>query len=399
MRHLKKISVSILWLFLSACTTQPSVSDLLGEAGFSEQELLAESPFPGSRDKDAIIPTNSILQLSPAMRQLADSIPDRPPGGRLKYLLKKLDSQNFSVYYDADATLTASEVFSERRGNCMAFSAMMVALVRELGVEAHFNHVNVPPTWHLEQEQTVVYQHINALVKTSGDKQVIDFNFVGYNPNYHQVQITDEQAFARFYSNIAMDYLDQGDYQRAYRHLQEALRLAPEEADLWNNLGAVYRRAGYTDRGAAAYQIALQHDFDNLSALSNLERLLREKNQQVVADKLASQLSNYRQKNPYYWYARALNSYRNGAYDSAIDEAKDAIAIENSDHRFYFLLGMARYKLGSSGYKRNFQQALDLAGTDDNRRLYMRKMEVIGEDLAEPSRGYRPTHWSEWMWW
>ncbi|WP_073274087.1 tetratricopeptide repeat protein [Microbulbifer donghaiensis] len=127
---------------------------------------------------------------------------------------------------------------------------------------------------------------------------------------------------------------------------------------------------------------------------------MHEKGNLVVAAELAARLRQYRQKNPYYWYALALKSYRRGKYSSAAEFAQDAIAIEGADHRFHFLLGMARYQLGSGNYRRNFRQAMELAGSDDNLRQYQRKMERLGEDIApeNTAQQVRVRHNPNWWW-
>nr|WP_284500257.1 tetratricopeptide repeat protein [Microbulbifer sp. GX H0434] len=335
------------------------------------------------------------------MKALLETIPEGPPGYRLDHLMTELESRAFSVYYDANATLPAAEVFSRRRGNCMAFSALMVAMARELGIEAHFNQVMVPATWQLESEQIAVYRHVNVVADAGRGQRVIDFNFTGYSADYRQRQLTDAEAFARYYSNISMELLDNGDYREAHRYLQKALQLNPGDTTLWNNLGVIYRRAGEASRARSAYLIALQQDDENLSAMANLEQLSRAGGELALADNLSHRLTSYRRKNPYFWYTQALKAYRRGDYTSAADSAENAISIEDLDHRFHFLLGMARFRLGDSDYRGEFRTAMKLADSDVALSGYRRKMDLLGEEIAASPRRERrhPNRAPLWWWW
>ena len=48
--------------------------------------------------------------------------------------------------YD-EITRTASETFRARRGNCLSFSNMFVAMARDVGLDVQFQEVEIPPDW------------------------------------------------------------------------------------------------------------------------------------------------------------------------------------------------------------------------------------------------------------
>ncbi|MEX2963997.1 transglutaminase domain-containing protein [Microbulbifer sp. TYP-18] len=364
----------------------PPVSNLLGPPAYTEDALLTGDVF---EKQEVDLKEEDILNPSAEMRAFLDSLPaETTAPARLENLLRAFAADNFSIFYDPDATISAAEAYSQQRGNCLAFSALIVAMARELGVEAHFNEVFVPPTWYLDRDQMVLYQHINAAINPGQNTRVIDFNFTAGNPNFRQRRLTDNQALAKFYSNLAADFLRDKAYGKAFYHQRKALDLAPEDADLWSNLGVIYRAAGHPERGMAAYQVALSLDADNLSTLTNLQRALRDSNRLQEADLIAQRLNRYRRKNPYYWYTLALQSYSDADYEVAAAYARDAMTIDRNDHRFHFLLGMARYQMGAEGYRRNFRHAMELVGEGTGLRQYQRKMALIGEDIQprEPDR-------------
>lgn len=61
-----------------------------------------------------------------------------------------------------------------------------------------------------------------------------------------------------------------GDYDAAIRHLEEAVRLAPDETDALNNLANTYARAGRGDQALAAFQEALRRKPSDEVVLYNL---------------------------------------------------------------------------------------------------------------------------------
>lgn len=384
MQKIRIISLLIMIAGLAGCSLQPSVTASLPPQEFSKEHLLSGAVILGHPVTDVDLPNIDILAVNSEMRSFLASVDDGSDSDRFNALVKSLQSKNFSIFYDADATLDASEVFEEQRGNCMAFSAFMVAMARGLGLEIKFNQVFIPETRYFEGQHTFVYQHINVIADLGSEQRVLDFNFVDYNPVYRQKTLEDVDAFARFYSNLAMDFLSKRDIAQAFLYLRKALSLSPDTADLWNNLGAIYRSAGHADQAIGAYGVSLALDRNNMIALSNLEGALRNRGDLAWADTLFERIQRYREQNPYYWYGIALAAYEREHFELAVEGAKDAISLERGDHRFHFLLGMARLKVGDNGYRNSFRQALTLSAADEDQKRYRRKLDTLGLGDIKP---------------
>lgn len=386
---------------LSACTVQPSIVEHLPPQTFSEDALLTGTVILSRPVVEKDLPNIDILAINRDMHLLLDSVDGATKSARLNTLMEKLQDQNFSLLYDADATLNASTVFVEQRGNCMAFSVFMVAMARELGINAQFNEVLVPETWSLKNQQIFVYQHINVIANLDIEQRMLDFNFVEYQPIYRQATLEDTDAFARFYSNLSMDFLSDQKYTDAFLYIRKALALSPQSADLWNNLGAVYRAGGHPDHAASAYRVSLVIDGTNTMALSNLERVLTEEGDWQSTNIISEHLQRYREQNPYYWYGNALAAYKQGHYELAINDIKAAISLEKNDHRFHFLLGLLRFKSGNYGYRGHLQQALTLSAADRDQGRYRQKLEILGLEDIRPTRRHKATRsWARTnLWW
>ncbi|HEY8570539.1 transglutaminase domain-containing protein, partial [Microbulbifer sp.] len=124
------LSAGLLLLLLAGCSSMPPAPEspidlpwlLSGEALFAEPVELEA------------LPDDDILGLETELRgYLAQVAPGESPQQRLVALLRGFENREFTVQYQADRTLTASETYRQQQGNCMAFTVMMVAMARELG--------------------------------------------------------------------------------------------------------------------------------------------------------------------------------------------------------------------------------------------------------------------------
>lgn len=374
-----KISLSLTGIFvlvalLGACTTVPPAATPV-----DTDHLLGGEPLLGYRAARDQLPEVDILGLSDEMRQILDSTaPDASPPQRLKVLLKAF-GRRFQVEYDADSTLTAAETFRSQRGNCMAFTVMMVAMARDLGAETYFNQVEVPSVWGYDNADTfVVYRHINMISKTPRGRHIVDFNLEAYDPVYDQFRLPDTAAFAQFYSNRAVELMKEGDSSSAFLHMRKALDLQPEDSELWANLGVIYGRAGFTSEAEQSYLHAIALKGSNLSAISNLERLYRNSGRETLADHYERQARYYRERNPYYLYFQARNAYEHGEFELAHKRLRRALWKYSDDHRFHFLMGLTNYRLGDMEESReHFTEAFSLAESPGTKSAYMRKLEYL----------------------
>ena len=363
-------------LLISGCSNAPPVAQSPGDSGWLlSGTALFDEPVPHSA-----LPEDDILGLQPEMRAyLAQVAPSASPQRRLAALLRGFENRDFHVEYRADQTLTASETYRQQVGNCMAFTVMMVAMTRELGAEAYFNQVEVPPVWGHEESQTfVVYRHINMVSESTRGRRVVDFNLAAYDPVYDQRKLTDTEAFAQYYSNRGLELMEQEQMRDGFLYLRKALALKPGDADLWANLGAFYSRNQQFTAAEQSYLQALQLRGDHTIAMSNLERLYRKQHRLELADYYADKARFHREHNPYYLYYQARNAYELGNYLTAKKQLKRALWRYEDDHRFHFLMGLTSYRLGEfKDSREHMKEALSLAENSSTKSAYTRKLEYL----------------------
>ncbi|WP_444932250.1 transglutaminase domain-containing protein [Microbulbifer sp. SSSA002] len=366
----------VLALFVASCAQipleKPEVIDV--NTALSGRAILDRPVLPGE------LPDEDLLGLdADILAYLGSTAPGESPSKRLQSLVNAYGRGDFHIEYDPNSTLPASKTYQLQRGNCLAFTLMMVAMARELGVEAYFNEVDVPPVWGQDDPETfTVYRHVNMVAEYKNRRRVIDFNLEAYDPAYRQYALDDTTAFALYYSNRGIELMRSGEEKFAFLYLRKALQLRPQRSDIWSNLGAVYSRFNHLYAAEQSYLKALQIERDNLVAISNLERLYRVSGREELADWYAERVRFHRARNPYYLHHQALEAYSAGDYKKAEKLLRRALRANDSDHRFHFLLGLTRYRLGDLiASKASFKQAFSQVSSSQTRGVYKQKLDLL----------------------
>lgn len=368
--------VAVAALFCSACAPLPGVDG-------PDSALLDQVMTPPPQVTPAMLeaPGVDLLDLSPEMKAFVDAVV--PAEGnreqRIDALFQTLRTNAaFAIDYDANATLTAAETFRQRRGNCLSFSAMFIAMAREAGVDARFQQVDVPPIWDSQEGNTLLqYQHVNVTAKLGRRLGgVIDFRVDLYRETYPKRTLTDEEALAHYYSNISVDYLLEDRIEEAYVAARRALLADSDQGFIWNTMGIIQRRFGELELAEASFRQALSLDQQDWLAVGNLANVYLLRGEQQEADRLRALSDAIKLRNPYYRYALAQRAYRRGAYDEARTQLDLALRGKRNESRFYYLRGMSLWKLGESDSAMDdLERAIKIASEGDTVALYQRQLD------------------------
>ena len=308
-------------------------------------------PFENARQlDDSTLPSiGAFLAVDHDMREFVRSelAPITDPAARLKRLSSSLIATDGSgIRYVGDLTLTASEVFRERAGNCLSFTALFTALAREAGLSAGFQDMPVLPQWRLAGNAFVVERHVNALVRAGSREFIVDFQPPKAAVHSGARTIDDANATAQYFANLAVARLTAGDLEGAYRLLRRGLESDPRAATLWVNLGVVLARNRQPRHAEQAYRTALVLDPGNLSALNNLALLLQQRGDLAGARRLHGRVERYRRSNPFYLFWRGEQHFHAGALDQALDAFTAATRLLPSEAEFHFALARTHRALG-----------------------------------------------------
>jgi Flp pilus assembly protein TadD len=206
------------------------------------------------------------------------------PSQRLVMLQAAMfNPSEFTFDYDETLTLTAAEAFDARRGNCLSFTVLFVAMSRELGMPAFLVLVDRLPEVQKDQNVVVVNRHVVAGYVETGKMHLYDFYESSETPLVHRRVVDDVTASAMYHTNLGADGLRSGDLDKALRNLDIATTIAPEWPPGWINLGVALVREGRRDAAMDAYRTALEMEPGNPSALTNMAIVYRKMGQEEAA--------------------------------------------------------------------------------------------------------------------
>jgi len=183
------------------------------------------------------------------------------------------NGQEFPFRYDNRRTLTAIEAYTEREGNCLSFTNLFVALARSIGIQATTAMVLRVRGSEREGDLIVVNTHVVAVYQQAAQVTFYDFDQYRDRRPTAVRPLDDLWITALYLNNRGSDELRVGRPDLALTLFDDAVRLAPDFAGAWGNLGVARRRAGNVTGAFAAYEQALTVDSDNPTVLSNLAAL------------------------------------------------------------------------------------------------------------------------------
>ncbi len=374
-----RASFIALMILAHGCASGPELSRA---TRIRAADLLAGAPLGGDRAVAEPVAGSMVLAVSPKMQAFLEAHVDRGASStaRLRQLARAIISEgSFGLEYD-DKTRTAAETFEARRGNCLSFSTMFVAMARYLDLAASFQEVDIPPDWVLGEDVFVLNRHVNVLVDLGreGD-HVVDFNMAEFRSSYDMRAISDARALAHYYNNVGVQHLQEGDAAAALACFREALlRHDRAFSPAWTNLGTLYSRNGFFFFAESAYLEALKADRLDFVAMSNLAALYERLGDARKADEYRKRVLHHRRRNPYYRYQRAHEAFVAGDYDAAIAHLEYAIRVRKQEDRFYLLLGLCYLRKGDEpAAERWLERAKKVAATDALKRRYASKIEIL----------------------
>ena len=386
-RFRRGVAAFLLLGLLAGCTAQRPIA----LSNVTPAMLVQGQPLTNGVEPQPL-PAVDILGLDADMRRfVAERVATGGSGRwRLRGLLRALlRDDGFTIEYQ-ERTYTAAETFRLRRGNCLAFTNLFVALAREAGLRVYYQEVDVPPDWSANGTTFVQNRHMNTFVDMgTSPEQIVDFNMPDFRTSYDRRAISDERARAHYYSNVGVERMQSGEVVPALLNFRKSLAADPGFVPAWINLGSLYQRTGSPDWAEASWQHALELAPREYVAMSNLERLYRAAGRLAEAELLRGRLEWHRQQNPYYRYQQAEAAFAAARYDQAIAHLRFAISRKANEDRFYALLGLVYLKRGDPELaQRSFARAEEVASDDELRHTYHSKMELLRKNqvTAGPRR-------------
>jgi len=270
-------------------------------------------------------------------------------GNRLRQIVAAIlgpDGLHFT--YEADGNYSAAETFRLRRGNCVSFSFLALAVARDHGLPAEFCEVDSYPRWDRHGNLITEIRHLNVRVGTGDQYYVLDLL---PEPDREVAiasadVVSDARAFAHFYNNLAVMQVAAGDATTARTLFDRALAADPTAAFVWANKGSALLRAGELTAAEACLDRAVHLNPAEHTAMSALATVYAQTGRSGQAAALEKKLTRYQLRNPYYLEYLAQGEYDRGQYRDAEAHLRRATRIKDDEPDFYELRVQVAQKLG-----------------------------------------------------
>ena len=364
---------ALLALLLSGCAStrvahEPD-SPLFEDALFAPQ---AETIDPAS-----------VFAPSPEMLAFIESdvVPQQKERGRQQGLLDALyDGRQPWLDYDASATHTAAQAFQTRSGNCLSLVLMTASFAKQLGLGVRYQMAYTQESWSRDQSLEYLSRHVNLilLLPPYDDQLLVDFAPVRANAELRTRILEENTIVAMYMNNHAVELLAQRQVDRAYWWVRAAILQDPEFHDAINTLAVVYRARGRPVEAERALGALLAVEPDNIIALDNLERVLREQDRDAEAAIVARRLQALRPVPPFHNYDLGLAALKQGRYDQARNFFQKERRRDARYDKFHASLAMAYFGLGDMARARaQMAIAVDNSTTAADRAMYSRMLEKL----------------------
>jgi Flp pilus assembly protein TadD len=293
---------------------------------------------------EVVYPFDSTPELEAWVRDTLRRYVNAGSKSQLEVLQNEMFGSDFEFTYDEELTLTAAEAFETRRGNCMSFTALFVAMGRSAGIPTFLMAVRRAPEVDRVDDLVVVNRHVVAAHRDAHEVSVYDFYVASATPFIHQFVIDDVLATAMYHNNMGGAAIRHGDLEGAFLHLGITTTLAPQWGPGWVNLGVARFRSDDASGALAAYQHALEVDPNNSSALTNIAYVYRSQGRTDEAQN-ALRAAAHRTTNPFTLVAMADVEMVRGNLDQAARYLRKAKRWFGTEPEVYDALArLARYR-------------------------------------------------------
>ena len=314
------------------------------------------------------------MALTPAMALAASGLAGAgTEGERLERLRQALlDGKTFSFEYEKYSTFTSTEAFEARRGNCVSFTNLFIALGRSLGIRLQAALVSARGASERQGDLVVTHDHMVAVHPASGAHTVWAYDFYrGVEESSGPLVLLDDlEVAAVLASNAGVTHLGRGENVEARREFELAVKLGPRLGAFWANLGLAAWRMGDTPAALAAYRRGLDAAVGSPALRQNLAALYVEEGRPAEARAALASIDTTR-ASPYTFLVRGDLEMAGGDFKQAIANYRKAAEVDSKLVEPWLAIARAELMRGRpSAARKAAEKALKRdPGSADARRL------------------------------
>lgn len=393
-QRIRRTSLYCALLLTSACAQLAPTAQLstpLAETVHSAPEhLFADNGDFG--DAPLIADEAELFQLTKAQRtEFLDYMNDPRIAHHPEYkrLYDYLEQSTYNFNYRGK-TYLAQDAMSLKQGNCLSLAIMTTALAKTVGVRIAYQLIDTTPIFEVGDNAVAKGVHVRSkLYRTDlereQDTDATSFSRSGIVVDYFPSQtkrflgnITEQNFIARYYRNVAVEYLQDSDYNNSYWHALKAMDYAPHSEEGINLMAVIYKHAGYSGRAEKIYQYGVAVADSKLSLLKNYRQLLSEQNRHKEAQNLSEKIAKIDDPSPYNWLHIADAMLSKGNHKEALDYYKKAIDL--APYLQFGYLGLAKVYYFQGHFRRSeamLKKAIERNYSPDNDQLYQAKLTAL----------------------
>jgi tetratricopeptide (TPR) repeat protein len=232
---------------------------------------------------DAPNPMDVTAAMTTAAKELGGTGGDEERLERLRAAL--LDGRAFTFEYERSTTFSAADAFENRRGNCVSFTNLFIALGRSLGIRLQAALVSERGVSEREGDLIMTYDHMVAVypLATGRTVKVYDFYRMAEEPGRRLTLLDDFSVTAIRASNSGIAHLGRDEHAEAEHDLEIAVKLGPQLGFLHASLGLAKWRKGDVVGAFAALRRGLDVEPRCPPLLQNLAGLYLEQQKPAEA--------------------------------------------------------------------------------------------------------------------
>ena len=241
---------------------------------------------------------------------------------RLRYLHRYLNDAGYvNFQYMPNRSLTARQAFRERRGDCIAYTHLFLALARQIGIPAYFVHVKQVKNYYERAGWSFVSSHVAVGAGRGPTAIVFDFS--------HEISdwwlsiydtMDDGAALALFYNNVAVERMIDGRRTDAEQLFRFLLARAPTVPELYNNLGVLLNRESRHAEALALLQAGLLRFPGYEPFFTNALTAARGAGRPDLVARFQKEGKSVEESDPFFLFAKGMSFYHDASFDLAASE-------------------------------------------------------------------------------
>jgi len=303
---------------------------------------------------------------------------------RLHYLVSILFGPKAKEFpYSVGHSTIAEETWRRKTGDCLSLTVLSYSLANALGMSVQMQEVRVPVVFDRRGNVEFLNRHVNVLIRGAGELYLIAGSMrsgdmiIDFEPQVASrregMALSDDAILARFYNNLAAEYLARGDLTLAYAHFKAAVLTEPGYSPSYSNLAQLYIRKGFLQSAERLLLHAIALDDDADIALRSLHQLLISQGRESEAEKYTQILHARQEKDPYYWLGVGLDQLQRGNYRKAISALEHAQELTTGFQEVHRYLAIAYWRAGKRPQAKNQLSVLASLMLDDSGLAALRK--------------------------